>query len=52
MKQETGRDYSTKLILDESTFIGNNDGGQYGGIVLASTNMKIVCINTMLSRLN
>jgi len=27
-------------------------GAKYGGVVLASTDLKIVCINTMISRLN
>ena len=51
MKEQTDRDYETKLVIDE-TYLGKSDGGQYGGIILASTNRKIVCINTMLSRLN
>ena len=52
MLQETGRDYATKLTVDRTKCITKQDGGQYGGVILSSTDRRIICINTMLSRLN
>jgi V-type H+-transporting ATPase subunit E len=52
MKEQTGRDYSSKIKLDEQNYMTEAQGAKYGGVVLASTDLKIVCINTMISRLN
>lgn len=52
MREQTGREYTTKLILDKEKLLTEADGGALGGVILSSKDRKIVCINTMQSRLN
>ena len=52
MMKETDREYNTKLRVDDIRFLTKEDGGAFGGVILASKDRRIICINTMLSRLN
>ena len=52
MLKETKEDYHTKLTLVESEFLTAEQGGECGGIVLFSTDKRIVCSNTLKSRLD
>lgn len=47
MKQETGRKYTCKLIVDESEFIEN----EFGGIKLLNKDKKIILGNDLKTRL-
>jgi V-type H+-transporting ATPase subunit E len=50
--EEVKVEYNTKLILVETEFLNSEAGGKCGGIVLTSKDKKIVCDNTLESRLN
>jgi V-type H+-transporting ATPase subunit E len=55
MKKETSesdQEYSTKLRLVDTEYLTLEEGGECGGIVLFTTNRKIVCFNTLKSRLD
>lgn len=52
MKKETNEDYKTKLILNDSEFLTPDQGGECGGVVLYSLDKRIVCNNTLKSRLD
>jgi len=55
MKREAANanvDYKTKLKLMEADFLTNEQGGECGGIVLTSLDRRIVCNNTLKSRLD
>ncbi len=52
LKKETQRDYDTKLVVIEDAHLTPEEGGECGGILMMSEDRKIVCINTMVSRLN
>ncbi len=47
MLKETGRNYSCKLTVDDSTYIEN----EYGGIILLSKDKKIIIGNDLKTRL-
>lgn len=49
---ESDLTYSTKLKLLEGEFLTLEEGGECGGIVLCTTNRRIVCYNTLKSRLD
>lgn len=44
--------YKTKLTLVLTDFITKEQGGECGGIVLTSVDKRIVCVNTLKSRLD
>lgn len=50
--EEIQVEYRTRLILVETEFLNSETGGKCGGIVLTSLDKKIVCDNTLESRLN
>lgn len=52
MMKETSEEYKTKLTLVETEFLTVEHGGECGGIVLFSTDKRIVCNNTLKSRLD
>jgi V-type H+-transporting ATPase subunit E len=52
MKKETNEDYATKLTLNETDFLTVEQGGECGGILLYTTDKRIVCNNTLRSRLD
>lgn len=54
MKAEAGGDkeYKTKLTLIETDFLTKEQGGECGGIILMSLDKRIVCNNTLQSRLD
>lgn len=45
-------EYKTKLTLVETEFLNSEAAGKCGGIVLTSLDKRIVCDNTLESRLN
>lgn len=45
-------EYRTKLTLVETDFLNSETGGKCGGVVLTSLDKRIVCDNTLDSRLN
>lgn len=55
MTREAGESdltYSTKLKLMDADFMTPEEGGECGGIVLYTLNRRIVCYNTLKSRLD
>ncbi len=54
MKKEASGDkeYSTKLTLVETSYFTAEQGGDCGGVVLTSLDKRIVCNNTLASRLD
>ena len=53
MKKEASEgEYKTHLKLMEGEFLTPEDGGECGGIIIFTPNRKIVCINTLKSRLD
>lgn len=48
MKEETGVDRTCKLIVDETDTLNDSD---LGGVKLVTTNGRIVCSNTVASKL-
>ena len=49
---ETEVQYKTKLRLLEGEYLTIEEGGECGGVVLYTLNRKIVCPNTLKSRLD
>jgi hypothetical protein len=47
-----GIDYKTKLRLNETEFLTPEQGGECGGILLYYLDKRIVCNNTLKSRLD
>lgn len=45
-------DYKTRLILNQDTPLRPEEGGECGGVILSTTNDRIVCNNTLKSRLD
>lgn len=45
-------EYKCKLTLLENEFMTADQGGECGGVILYSVNRKIVCNNTLKSRLD
>ena len=52
MLKETKTEYHTKLNLHDTEFLTLEQGGECGGIVLYSLDKRIVCSNTLKSRLD
>jgi V-type H+-transporting ATPase subunit E len=52
MKTETGRDYATKLSVCKDKFMTEEEGSDYGGVVLMAHGRRIVVSNTLLDRMN
>lgn len=53
MKKEAPEgEYQTKLRLLDNEFMTAEDGGECGGIILYTSNRKIVCSNTLKNRLD
>jgi V-type H+-transporting ATPase subunit E len=55
MLKEAGEadiEYHSTLRLIEGEYLSQEEGGDCGGIVLYNTNRKIVCPNTLKSRLD
>ena len=46
------REYKTELIVSSESFLTAEQGGECGGIVLTSKDKRIVCNNTLKSRLD
>ena len=44
--------YKTKLRLLDGEFLTVEEGGECGGVILTNVNRKIVCPNTLKSRLD
>ena len=51
MKEQTTRDYSTKLSVIKDKFMTEEEGSLSGGIMLYAYEGKIVCSNTLEDRL-
>ena len=49
---ESELEYATKLRLVEGEYLTAEEGGECGGVILYTTNRKIVCPNTLKSRLD
>jgi V-type H+-transporting ATPase subunit E len=52
MLKETNEEYKTKLTLNESENLTPELGGECGGVLLYTTDKRIVCNNTLKSRLD
>ena len=50
--EEVQVEYKTKLTLVETEFLNSETSGKCGGVVLTSLDKRIVCDNTLESRLN
>ena len=52
MEEQTGRDeYTTKLEVVNDVFVTDDKDHGCGGIILYTPNRRIVCVNTLFSRL-
>lgn len=51
-KEAPEGEYKTTLKLVDNEFMTAEDGGECGGVVLFNGNRKIVCANTLKSRLD
>ena len=49
---ENELEFKTKLKLLEGEYLTPEEGGECGGVVIYTTNRKIVCPNTIKSRLD
>ena len=49
---ESDKTYETKLNLLEGNYLTVEEGGECGGVIMCTTNKKIVCTNTLKSRLD
>jgi V-type H+-transporting ATPase subunit E len=53
MQRETNENhYKTKLVLLKGEHLTVEEGGECGGVILMSKDRRIVCVNTLQSRLN
>jgi V-type H+-transporting ATPase subunit E len=52
MMKETNEEYKTKLTLVDGEYLTAEHGGECGGIVMFTTDKRIVCKNTLKSRLD
>lgn len=50
--KENEQEFSTTLRLLDGEYMTAEEGGECGGIVLYTVNRKIVCYNTLKSRLD
>ena len=51
-KEAAEGEYKTHLKLLDNEFMTPEEGGECGGIIMCTTNRKIVCTNTLKSRLD
>ena len=51
MKEQTDKEYTVELVLDTS-FLTAEETGEAGGLILMSADKRIVCNNTLESRLS
>jgi len=52
MKEQTGRDYKTKLTIVTDKFLTEAEGAEFGGVILLAHGRRIVVSNTLLDRMN
>ena len=52
MKKETGRDYETKLTIIPEKFLTEEEGSEFGGVILSAQGRRIVVPNTLKDRMN
>ena len=52
MKEATLNDYSCKLSVNENVFLKEEEGAEYGGVMMYAHKGKIVVSNTLLDRVN
>jgi vacuolar-type H+-ATPase subunit E/Vma4 len=52
MKKETGRDYVTKLTIMPEKFLTEEEGSEFGGVILFAHGRRIVVPNTLKDRMN
>ena len=46
MKKETGRDYETKLTIMPEKFLTEEEGSEFGGVILFGSTAAFVTLNT------
>ena len=51
-KEAPEGEYKTKLKLLEGEYLTPEEGGECGGVIMFNSNRKIVCTNTLKSRLD
>ena len=49
---EAGCEYETKIHLLDDRYLGPEDQGECGGVIMFSQSKKITCLNTMHARLD
>lgn len=52
MMEETGREYSTNLVVLEDRFLNEEEGSEFGGVMLYAHGRRIVVANTLMDRMN
>lgn len=52
MKEATLNDYECKLSVNENVFLKEEEGAEYGGVMMYAHKGKIVVSNTLLDRVN
>jgi len=50
--EETGREYSTNLVVLEDRFLNEEEGSEFGGVMLYAHGRRIVVANTLMDRMN
>ena len=51
MQEQTGREYATELTVLEDNFLTDEKDKGCGGVILYSTDSRVVCPNTIIQRL-
>ena len=52
MMEETEREYTTKLTVREDRFMTEEEGAEFGGVVMYAHGRRIVVANTLMDRMN
>lgn len=50
--EETGREYSTNLTIRSDRYLTEEEGSEFGGVMLYAHGRRIVVANTLMDRMN
>ena len=46
------KQYKTKLIIRDDAYLNEEEGSEYGGVIMYAHSRRIVVANTLLDRVN
>lgn len=52
MLEETGREYTTKLTVLTDRHLSEDEGAEFGGVMMYAHGRRIVVANTLMDRMN